>query len=42
MLAEPKTKRGRGDGSPQDMFSPLTQVGNATPCQRGDIVLPNA
>ncbi|KAG2484367.1 hypothetical protein HYH03_016783 [Edaphochlamys debaryana] len=25
MLAEPKTKRGRGDGSPQDMFSPLTQ-----------------
>ncbi|PNH11784.1 RNA-binding protein 45 [Tetrabaena socialis] len=24
MLAEPKTKRGRGDGSPQDMFSPLT------------------
>ncbi|KAG2433808.1 hypothetical protein HXX76_008166 [Chlamydomonas incerta] len=26
MLAEPKTKRGRGDGSPQDMFSPLTQA----------------
>ncbi|GFR49625.1 hypothetical protein Agub_g11697 [Astrephomene gubernaculifera] len=25
MLAEPKTKRGRGDGSPQDMFSPLAQ-----------------
>ncbi|KXZ53325.1 hypothetical protein GPECTOR_7g1219 [Gonium pectorale] len=25
MLAEPKTKRGRGDGSPQDMFSPLQQ-----------------